>query len=251
MARSRRIGRGTRAGRAAVAAVGLIVASTVACGGSDEGGTPTLRWYSYEEPSGAFDSAAKRCSEASEGRYRIELAFLPNNADEQREQLVRRLAAQDGDIDLMNMDVIWTPEFANARWIRPWPEDQVDAATDGRLDIAVQAASFDDRLYGIPLNTNAQLLWYRKDLVDQPPATWDEMLDAADRLEADGQPWRPWSSWAVARAEGACDEVDTSWRTSSARRVGPSSSDTSVPESSRIEPPAEARSEANQTTRPS
>ncbi|HEX7135228.1 MAG TPA: ABC transporter substrate-binding protein, partial [Iamia sp.] len=169
----------------------LAVAAT-ACGGGDEGGTPTLKWYARDEAGGIFGAAIEDCNAAAEGRYRIELQALPSNADEQREQLVRRLAAGDSDIDLMNMDVIWTAEFANAEWIRPWPEDQVDAARDGRLEIAVESATYEDRLYGIPLNTNAQLLWFRTDLTEDPPATWDEMLEMADQLEADGEPHQIW-----------------------------------------------------------
>ncbi|QYG92811.1 ABC transporter substrate-binding protein [Iamia sp. SCSIO 61187] len=176
---------------AVVVAAGLAVAAT-ACGGGDEGGTPVLKWYARDEAGGIFGAAIEDCNAAAEGRYRIELQALPSNADEQREQLVRRLAAGDSDIDLMNMDVIWTAEFANAEWILPWPEDQVEEATEGRLDIAVESATYEDTLYGIPLNTNAQLLWYRTDLTEEPPATWDEMLAAADELEQEGKPHVIW-----------------------------------------------------------
>jgi len=31
---------------------------------------------------------------------------------------VRRLAAEDSDIDIIGMDVIWTAEFAQAKWIK-------------------------------------------------------------------------------------------------------------------------------------
>lgn len=171
---------------------GLVVTAVACGGGGDEGGVPVVRWYARDEAGGVFGAAIDDCNAAADGRYRIELVPLPANADEQREQLVRRLAAEDGDIDLMNMDVPWTAEFANAGWIRPWPDDQVEAATEGRLDTAVETATYEDTLYGIPLNTNAQLLWYRTDLVDEAPATWDDMLAAADELQAAGEPNLIW-----------------------------------------------------------
>ena len=34
--------------------------------------------------------AAERCNEAAAGRYRIDIVFLPKDASQQREQLVRR-----------------------------------------------------------------------------------------------------------------------------------------------------------------
>ena len=54
---------------------------------------PLLRWYVFAERSGAFAAAAQRCSQQSAGTYRGELVPLPADADQQREQLVRRLAA--------------------------------------------------------------------------------------------------------------------------------------------------------------
>ena len=47
----------------------------------------------------------------------------------------------------------------------------------------IETASFEGELYAAPFNTNTQLLWYRKDLVKKPPATWDEMIDQAEELE--------------------------------------------------------------------
>jgi multiple sugar transport system substrate-binding protein len=181
--------RGRTRGTLVIGAVGVLASLLAACGGGgDEGGVPTLRWYVYNEPSGAFRDGAERCTEAAGGRYRIETVDLPNNADEQREQLVRRLAAQDGDIDLIGMDVIWTAEFAEAGWIEPFPEDAVEAVTEGRLEPAVESATYQDQLYAAPFNSNAQMLWYRTDLTEEPPTTWDEILDQADELRAAGEP---------------------------------------------------------------
>jgi multiple sugar transport system substrate-binding protein len=111
---------------------------------------------------------------------------LPADADQQREQLVRRLAARDRDIDIIGMDVIWTAEFARAGWILPWPEEQSRVAREGRLESAVDSASYAGRLWAAPFTTNTQLLWYRTDRVPEPPTTWDAMIDMAEALGEDG-----------------------------------------------------------------
>lgn len=147
---------------------------------------PRLRWYVFAEPSGAFAEAARRCTEAARGRYRIEIAALPADADQQREQLVRRLAAGDEDIDIIGMDVIWTPEFAEAGWVLPWEEAAAQGASAGRLQSAIQSATWEQRLWAVPFTTNTQLLWYRTDRVGTPPATWDAMIDLAERLGESG-----------------------------------------------------------------
>src|SRR5919201_4376933 len=81
-----------RAALVALATVALAL-SAAGCGGGSSRGTVGLAWYIFPEPSGSFDQAAKECSRASNGEYRITIHDLPNDADGQRQQMVRRLAA--------------------------------------------------------------------------------------------------------------------------------------------------------------
>jgi len=148
---------------------------------------PELNWFVFAEPSGAFTDAARSCSEQAAGQYTITLVPLPTNADQQREQLVRRLAAHDSAIDIIGMDVIWTAEFAAAGWIRPWPGELTDRVTKGRLDSAIKSATFAGRLQAAPFTTNTQLLWYRTDRVSSPPKTWEELIKIAESLGEKGR----------------------------------------------------------------
>lgn len=153
--------------------------------------TPRLHWYVFDEPSGAFAQAAQYCERVAQGRYHIELVPLPADADQQREQLVRRLAAGDEDIDIIGMDVIWTAEFSQAGWILPWNGDDARPVKEGRLQSAIDSASYEQKLWAAPYTTNTQLLWFRKDRMDVPPVTWDEMINMAERshttIEAQGE----------------------------------------------------------------
>jgi multiple sugar transport system substrate-binding protein len=152
------------------------------CGGTSEGSGRTLNWFVAIQPGGSIQEIAKTCTEQSEGRYEINLELLPTDADPQREQLVRRLGAEDSSVDLIGMDIPWTAEFANAGWLREWTGQQATQVSQDAFDSAVEAASFDGKLYGAPFNSNTQLLFYRKDLVPQPPTTWDQMIDQAAAL---------------------------------------------------------------------
>jgi len=165
--------------------LGVVLSVLVGCT-EQYGKTPRLRWYVFDEPSGAFEQAAEHCTRKSQGRYQIELTLLPTDADQQREQLVRRLAAGDPDIDIIGMDVIWTAEFAEAGWILPWQEKLGHKAREGRLTSAIDSATYKQRLWAAPFTTNTQLLWYRTDRVESPPETWHELISMAERLGEHG-----------------------------------------------------------------
>src|SRR4029453_9916385 len=91
-----------RRGGAPLITICLCAAALAACGG-DDSGVATLTWY-INPDNGGQRTLAQQCTEAADGAYRIETQILPNEADAQREQLVRRLAANDSSVDLMSLD---------------------------------------------------------------------------------------------------------------------------------------------------
>jgi multiple sugar transport system substrate-binding protein len=136
-----------------------------------------------------FDKIIADCNKQADGQYKIVGNLLPSDADGQREQLVRRLAAKDSSLDLIGMDVVWTAEFAEAGWIRELTEEQATEATEDTLPATVETAKWKDKLYGIPKHTNVQLLWFRKSLVPTAPKTWEEVLAASKKLKSEGKPY--------------------------------------------------------------
>ncbi|PWE06978.1 ABC transporter substrate-binding protein [Streptomyces sp. BSE7F] len=115
----------------------------------------------------------------------VTLVELPDSADETRAQMITDLrAGEGGRFDVLNIDVSWTSEFAAAGWIRPLPRDRFPL--DAFLPPVVDTATYDDRLYAVPYVTNAGLLLYREDVLDQagvaPPRTWAELERAAKTL---------------------------------------------------------------------
>jgi multiple sugar transport system substrate-binding protein len=179
--------RRAKVGAASAIATALFSLSLLTgCGGSDTGGPTELKWFVQIQPGGSFQDVAKRCSEESNGRYEIEFELLPTDASQAREQLVRRLGAEDSTIDVIGMDVIWTAEFANAGWLREWTGAPARQVTKGVFDSVVETARFEGKLYGAPFNSNTQLLWYRTDQVKQAPVTWEEMIDEAEKIGPGG-----------------------------------------------------------------
>ncbi len=175
--------------RVPVLVVGAMLATValVACGSAGPGPV-VLNFYIPADGAPQYAQAAADCSRASGGRYTIQTTLLPKSADDQRLQLARRLVAGDPALDVMALDVTWPPEFAEAGWIRPFPDDVAAQVRQGTLAGPYDTGTYRGRLYAAPLNTNTELLWYRKDLVPDPPRTWDEMIRMADGLAARGLP---------------------------------------------------------------
>jgi multiple sugar transport system substrate-binding protein len=178
-----------RAARSRVLAAGAalaLLAPLAACGSDDAGGVPVLNFYNA--PQQNLQKIVDDCNQAAQGRYRIEFQVLPRSADDQRVQMVRRLAAEDDSMDILGLDVTWTQEFASADWVLEWTGAAKAEAEEGTLAGPLESARYEDKLYAAPNNTNVQLLWYRKDLVPEPPQTWDEMIEASLRLKGEGKP---------------------------------------------------------------
>jgi multiple sugar transport system substrate-binding protein len=208
-------GRGRRSPRRGIAGAAalLVTAGTLAaCGGGNSGSTPTLTWY-INPDSGGQAEIASRCSDDSDGAYTIEVSVLPRNSDAQREQLVRRLAAEDESIDLMSLDVPFAPELAQAGFLAPVPSDVASEVSEGVVQGSLESATWDDELVAIPFWANTQLLWYRKSVAEAAgldmtqPVTWDQLVEAAQGqdkiLSAQGRRAESLTVWLNALIESA------------------------------------------------
>ncbi|MBN2621996.1 MAG: extracellular solute-binding protein [Acidimicrobiales bacterium] len=193
-----------------------LAATAVACGG-DDSGTPTLTWYTNPDNGGQADLAAK-CTDEADGAYRIEISTLPADADSQREQLVRRLAANDSSIDLMSLDVVFVPEFAEAGFLRAFTDDEAEALTRDVLDGPLETTQWDGELVAAPFWANTQLLWYRRSIAEQAgidpenePVTWDQIIDAAvetgTTVEVTGNRYEGYMVWINTLVASAGGEV--------------------------------------------
>ena len=181
--------RAQRLGAAAVAA--LATASMLTACGSSDGGI-VINYYTPANEAQTFTAVANRCNEQLGGRFTIKQVSLPKGADDQRLQLARRLTGNDKTLDVMALDVVWTAEFAEAGWALPLSEDPAGLAESDAMSNTLpgplETAKWQGKLYASPITTNTQLLWYRADLMPEPPTTWDGMVAEATRLYREGGP---------------------------------------------------------------
>ncbi|MGP9538518.1 ABC transporter substrate-binding protein [Brachybacterium sp. AOP43-C2-M15] len=117
----------------------------------------------------------------------VTLIELPESADEQRAQMINNAQAQSDAYTILSLDVVWTAEFAANQWVIELPEDHFPL--DGILPGALETGKYFDKLYAVPYATNAQLLFYRKDLLEEaghsePPVTFEEMWQMIEDVQA-------------------------------------------------------------------
>jgi multiple sugar transport system substrate-binding protein len=102
---------------------------------------------------------------------------------------------ETGEFDLLNLHGASAATFYDAGFVTPleeidpdfeWPSEVINYGNLGRWDQETSFFSDTGTVFGLPINGNVQLLYYRRDLYDQmglePPTTWEEVIAAAQQV---------------------------------------------------------------------
>jgi multiple sugar transport system substrate-binding protein len=113
---------------------------------------------------------------------RVTLIPLPDESDDQLAQLVANLQSKSSLYDVMNLDVVWIAEFAVNGWITPLNPKSFPLGD--LLHPAVATNMYQGKMYAAPFTSNAELLYYRKDILAgrAPPRTWAQLDNLARTL---------------------------------------------------------------------
>ena len=111
-----------------------------------------------------------------------QIVELPAIADAQRSEMLARAQAGGGGVDVYNLDVTWTAEFAAAGYLQSLDESRV--RTGDFLPRPLSTCRYDDRLWALPFNTDVGLLYYNTELLakvkrTEPPSDWGRLVDDA------------------------------------------------------------------------
>jgi len=119
---------------------------------------------------------------------RVRSEALTWTSDEQHQFYVINLDGATPTFDVLLLDLIWVPEFAQAGWLldlSPWVTRDELAP---HFPAAAAASVWNDRVWGLPWNMNVGVLYHRADLLRKyglaPPRTWEELVEQAQRIRA-------------------------------------------------------------------
>jgi multiple sugar transport system substrate-binding protein len=154
-------------------------------GGGGGDGSGTLR-YVYP---GYFANDAKTLVpmfEKEADSISVESQQTPSDASSTRQYYVNQFVSGSSSFDVGNMDVIWPAEFAKNGWAAEMEDPQ--GHTENMLQTPLDSVTVDDKMYGMPIHTDANALYYRKDLLkehgfDEPPKTYMELVDMAKKIK--------------------------------------------------------------------
>lgn len=128
-----------------------------------------------EDTQGSIRTLVERFNRMQK-RIKVKYCPLSSSSDAIHDTYVTAFLAKDPSFDVIAADVVWSPEFAAARWVESLDACLSRTEAAKFLPMALQTCTYQNRLWGIPWFTDTGLLFYRKDLVSQPPCTWAELM---------------------------------------------------------------------------
>src|SRR5688572_15065065 len=176
----------------------IVAASTNACGQQEGMTRLTFSGSALGPEATVVRQQLARFEEANPG-VDVELRVTPDAADQRHQLYVQWLNARAPDPDVLQLDVIWTAEFAGAGWILAL--DRFAPDVDDFVPAAIAASRWRGGLYAVPWFVDLGLLYWRTDLLAAPPQSISELRDVARRLQQSGKT-RFGLVWQGARYEG-------------------------------------------------
>ena len=125
----------------------------------------------------------------------IEVRSAPDEADARHQLYVHWLNGYATDPDVLQLDVIWTAEFAAAGWILPL--DRFKPVTEAFFPASIAANTWNGHLFALPWFVDVGMLYWRTDLAARAPADFATLSSEASQT---GPP--SGFVWQGARYEG-------------------------------------------------
>jgi multiple sugar transport system substrate-binding protein len=118
---------------------------------------------------------------------RLQIIEGPNATDQVEDLYTSSFLLGNSPYDLVYMDIIWTPKFAAAGWLLDLSDRLSSEELDQFLQGDVRGGIYEKKLYRIPFRSDAGMLYYRQDLLEQagydPPETFTELIRISQDLQ--------------------------------------------------------------------
>jgi multiple sugar transport system substrate-binding protein len=143
--------------------------------------------FSHGEDSEILRDQIRRFNEHNRGTIEVALRLAPADSSQYFEKLRIEFQAGQADSDVISGEVIWPAQFAANGWISDLSGLFTADLREPYLPAAIDSNTYEGAVYGVPWFTDAGMLYYRKDLLEQagfsePPKTWAEMQEMVEKV---------------------------------------------------------------------
>ncbi|WP_322003158.1 ABC transporter substrate-binding protein [Marinobacter alexandrii] len=115
----------------------------------------------------------------------VQVVSTPNSATERLSLYQQLLAAQSGDVDVFQIDVVWPGMLANHMIDL---SEYTEGTESDHFQPLIRNNTVDGKLVAMPWFTDAGVLYYRKDLLEKygqsVPETWEQLTTTAETVMA-------------------------------------------------------------------
>ena len=121
---------------------------------------------------------------------RFQIVEAPSDSNQVEDLYTSSFLLGNSPHDLIYMDVVWTPKFAAAGWLQDVSDRLSESDAQQYLEGDIKAGMYENKLYRIPFRSDAGMLYYRQDWLEQagyePPETFQELLEISQALQKQG-----------------------------------------------------------------
>jgi len=121
---------------------------------------------------------------------RFEIVEAPSDSNQVEDLYTSSFLLGNSPYDLVYMDIVWTPKFAAAGWLKDVSDRLGDQEAQQYLQGDIAGGMYENKLYRIPFRSDAGMLYYRQDLLakagHEPPETFNELLAISQDLQKQG-----------------------------------------------------------------
>ncbi len=132
------------------------------------------------------DLLVKQFNQKNKGRIKLKVTRGPRETESVSDLAISSLLLGKTPFDLILMDVTWMPKYAAAGWLSPLDEWITDEDIDSLVEGAALGNKYEGKLYRWPFVADIGLLYWRTDLMKEPPKTPDELIKITTDLMNEG-----------------------------------------------------------------
>ena len=166
---------------------GAALLGATGCGGGSGSGNLIFS-MGPDDDQGTMAALIKKFNEQSD--FNVVHRVMPSDTGSYFDKLRTQLQAGSGGVDVIGGDVIWPAQLAANGWILDLTDKFPESEQKKFLGGPLRSVTYDGKVWGVPWYTDAGMLYHRADLLEksgfsEPPKTWDELKEMADKVKKD------------------------------------------------------------------